>query len=40
MYDIETEDSLKAQDKSEEALSRLVQTNSRISLEYSKKVFW
>lgn len=39
MYEIETEDILKAQNKSEEALAKLVQTNSRISLEYSKKIF-
>jgi len=40
MYEIETEDILKAQNKSEEALTKLVKTNSRISLEYSKKIFW
>ncbi len=40
MYEIDTKDIVEAQNKSEEALSKIVEANSRTSMEYSKKIFW
>lgn len=35
MYEIDTKDIIAAQNKSEEALARIVEANSRFSMEYS-----
>lgn len=39
MYEVDTKDIIEAQNKSEEALSKIVEANSRISVEYSKEIF-
>ncbi len=39
MYEIDTKDIIEAQNKSEEALAKIVQENSRISMEHSEEVY-
>lgn len=38
MYEIDTKDILDAQNNSEEALSKIIEANSRISMEHCKKI--
>ena len=40
MYEIDTKDIIEAQNKSEEALSKIVEANSRSGMEYCKKICW
>ena len=38
MYEIDTKDILDAQNNSEEALSKIIEANSRTSMEHCKKI--
>lgn len=40
MYENTTERILKAQNGDEEEMTKLIEENNRINLEYSKKIYW
>lgn len=40
MYENNTESIIKAQNGDQDEMTKLIQVNNRINMEYSKKIFW